>query len=595
MGQRKPLRVGGAFGLVVAPFLLMTSSALLVDAGETQGRIDFKAADTSSPRTTLETFIDACNELHHLVTTDKYFDRTSGDHAALASRILDCIDADKLPAFARQDRAAEVAACLKEILDREEIPPWDEIPDEKAIEAAGGFEKLPHWRIPGTRITIARVEEGARRHEYLFSPGTVDRAVEYFKQIEAKPYRTDKPEVSKDLYRWYMSAPGHPALGEIVSRLPDWARYGRMYGLATWKWPGILVALITGIALIVAAYRLQAYTTRRWKKKSLTLYWVTLLFPIAAMLVPLIFKYVAQDYLTVRGDPLYIVSFCSIFVMLLAGLILIFAASNRIAESIIASPRINPHGLNAQLIRIVSKLLSLVAVVTLFLIGGQYLGIPIATLLASAGIGGLAVAFGAQDSLRTLFGTLMLMADKPFRVGERIIFNKYDGVVEDIGLRSTRIRLLTGHQVTVPNGELARSDIENVGRRPHIRRNAEIRIPLDTPCDKVEQAVAIIRKKLDNHEGMTPDYPPRVFFDEFCSNAFSIRFSYWYSPPNHWDFKAFNEKLNFEIFREFEEQGIQFSLPLRHSYWKRDDRQGPLDVCISTDSQPNTGKHQAHF
>ena len=153
----------------------------------------------------------------------------------------------------------------------------------------------------------------------------------------------------------------------------------------------------------------------------------------------------------------------------MAGLVAIFAASNRIADMIIASPRIHPQGLDAQLIRIVSKLTSLLASVIVFLAGGQYLGIPLTTLLASAGIGGLAVALAAQDTLKALFGTITLMADKPFRVGERIIFQKYDGVVEDIGLRSTRIRLLTGHQATVPNDELARSDIENVGRRQQNR------------------------------------------------------------------------------------------------------------------------------
>jgi MscS family membrane protein len=236
------------------------------------------------------------------------------------------------------------------------------------------------------------------------------------------------------------------------------------------------------------------------------------------------------------------------------------------------------------LIRIVSKLMSVAIVAAVFIIGGQYLGIPIATLLASAGIGGIALALGAQDTLKTLFGTMMLMADKPFRVGERILFSKYDGVVEDIGLRSTQVRLLSGHLVTIPNDQLSGSDVENIARRSFIRRTAEIHIPLDTSCEKVEKAVAIIRARLDNHEGMAPDHPPRVFFDEFASNAFQIQFFYWYSPPNYWDFKAFSEKVNFEIFREFEENGIQFSLPFRHSYWKTDDEQGPMDLNISGNS-----------
>ena len=431
-----------------------------------------------------------------------------------------------------------------------------------------------------TRITIARVEEGPHRHEYLFSPGTVERAVTYFKQVESKKYRKERdgPEVSQKLYYWYMSVPGRPAIAAIVSRLPEWMQRGRTCGLANWKWPGLLVALLIAITLMVVAYRLQAYFTRRWQGKGLVRYWLTILFPIAAMLVPLVFRYVTYNHLTVRGTPLYILSFFAMTTAFLAGLVVIFGVSNRIAKSIIASPQINPHGLNAQLIRIVSKLASIVAAASLFMAGGQYLGIPIATLLAGAGIGGLALAFGAQDTLKTLFGTIMLMADKPFRVGERIIFGKYNGVVEDIGLRSTRIRLLTGHQVTVPNGELAGTDIENVGRRPHIRKIADIHIPLDTPREKLEKAIAIIRSALDSHEGMDPEFPPRVFFTDFVPTAFNIRVIYWYNPPSYWDFLAFSEKINLEIFRAFEEQGIQFSLPIRVTHTSIDSEEKPIEV-----------------
>jgi MscS family membrane protein len=246
--------------------------------------------------------------------------------------------------------------------------------------------------------------------------------------------------------------------------------------------------------------------------------------------------------------------------------------------TIIASPRINPQGLNAQLIRIVSKLVGSAAAVTLVLIGGQYLGVPVGTLLASAGIGGLAIALGAQDTLKDLFGTVSLMADKPFRVGERIILGDYDGVVEDIGLRSTKMRLLTGHLVTLPNEQLARSQVENVGRRPHIRKVADIHLPLDTPLKSIENALAIIRSALEEHDGMDPGFPPRAFFTDYLPTAFNIRVIYWYNPPNYWDFLEMSEKVNFAIFRAFETQGIQFSLPMRVAHTSVDSQEKPVEV-----------------
>ena len=142
-------------------------------------------------------------------------------------------------------------------------------------------------------------------------------------------------------------------------------------------------------------------------------------------------------------------------------------------------------------------------------------GVKIGPLLASLGIGGIAVALAARDSIANFFGTLTILFDKPFQVGERVIIDNYDGVVEDVGFRSTRIRTLTGHLVTIPNEKIVNSGLENIGKRPHIRWLTNITITYDTPPDRVEKAVSIIKEILDNHEGMHPDFPPRVYFNGF--------------------------------------------------------------------------------
>jgi len=561
-------------------FLLFTCLVVRPDAAYAAEQRDvIKPADTSSPRATLKSFIDSCNEVHQIIQVEKYLDRNSSKHHPLVTRILDCLDLSEIPEYARDISAGEVAVCLKEILDRVELPPEEEIPGTDAIQSAGGPEKLSRWQIPGTRITIARVAEGPRRHEYLFTPGTVGRAAAYYEDVKLLPYRTTGPAVSKHFHEWFISAPGSPAIGALVDRLPEWTRK-QAFGLVVWRWVGLLATLAIAIVLMAIAYRLQRLYVNRWRDKRLFLYCLTILFPITAALIPVAFEYIARHHLTLRGTSLYIVSFSADLTALLASLIVIFGIANRIAAAIIASPRINPQGLDAQVIRIIAKLMSLVVSAVVFLEGGQYLGFPLTTLLAGAGVGGLAFALAAQDTLKTLFGTIMLMADKPFRVGERIIFEKYDGVVEDIGLRSTKIRLLTGHQATIPNDELARTDIENVGRRPHIRRIADIHIPLDTPRDKIQKAVEIIRAALNNHEGMKADFPPRVYFNEFNSDSFNIRTIYWYHPPNYWDFLSFSEKLNLEIFRAFEEQEILFSLPSRVAHTSIDSQEKPLEVKV---------------
>ena len=571
------------FLISIGLFLVLAPDSIWAQEEE-----NFNSANTSSPRDTLKSFIDACNEVHRLGTATKNFNRYDPKHIAVIDRAVDCIDQSEFPAFARDERAAEVVVCIKEILDRIEMPPWEEIPDSAMMNATQGEEKLTHYRIPDSKIKIARVEGGDRQYEYLFTPGTAERAFPYYQRLKTQPYRTGTPQVSDGLYEWFVAAPGHPALASTVDQLPHFLGKRETLGIANWKWFGLLVTLLISIAAIWMAYRGYINLNAIARERSIFLYWLTLGFPIVAMLVPLLFKYCAYRILSVRSGPLYFIDFVSILAALVGALVVVFATSNRIAATVIASPQINPAGLNAQLIRILSKISSLVASVVLFLFGGQYLGIPIGTLLASAGIGGVAIALGAQDSLKTLFGTLNLLTDKPFRVGDRILFGSYDGVVEDIGLQSSRVRLLNGSQLTVPNDQLSSSDIENAGRRKYIRRVGRIHIPLDSNYEKVQKAVAILREELDDHEGMTDDHPPRVFFDDFTLDAHVIKFYYWYSPANFWDFKAFGDKLNFAIFQKFEAEGIQFSLPSRHSFWKEDNVQGPLDVNLIDDRGPDT-------
>ena len=121
--------------------------------------------------------------------------------------------------------------------------------------------------------------------------------------------------------------------------------------------------------------------------------------------------------------------------------------------------------------------------------------------------------------------------------------------------------MLNGSLTAIPNEKMANFDIENVGRRNFIRRQTSIRLSYDTPTPKVEQAVGIIRDILDNHEGMQPELPPRVFFEEFNPDSLNIRIFYWYHPPKRWLALAFDERVNLEIMRRFGEAGIKLAPP----------------------------------
>ncbi|MBP7275550.1 MAG: mechanosensitive ion channel family protein [Kiritimatiellae bacterium] len=212
-------------------------------------------------------------------------------------------------------------------------------------------------------------------------------------------------------------------------------------------------------------------------------------------------------------------------------------------------------------------------------------GSSVTSLLAGLGVGGLAVALAAQDTIKNFFGSLVLLADKPFEIGQRVVVDGHDGTVESVGFRSTRIRTLDGHQVTIPNGELANRTILNIGRRPYIRRILNIGLTFDTPPEKIQRALDILNELLRDHPGVRPDFPPRVFFSEISAYALNVMVIYWHHPADYWSYMKFSERLNLEIIRRFKEEGIRFAFPSQTLYLANDGA-APQPVLSSAPSVP---------
>ncbi|QDT64635.1 mechanosensitive ion channel family protein [Calycomorphotria hydatis] len=237
--------------------------------------------------------------------------------------------------------------------------------------------------------------------------------------------------------------------------------------------------------------------------------------------------------------------------------------------------------LDDQIIPLVRTALRILVVI----IGGLVIvdsvfGADIGAALAGLGIAGLAVSLAAQDSLKNLFGSLTILLDSPFQIGERIVFQGTDGVVEQIGFRSTKVRTLVGHLVTVPNSAIVNESVENIGRRPFIRRLMNVTVTYDTPPDKIEEGIQIIRDILASEDFAGPinptikgdEYPPRVYFNDYNSESLNIMVIYWYAPPAYWDYLDHAQRFNFALLRKFEEAGIEFAFPTQTLYLAGDQK-----------------------
>ncbi|AQT70014.1 MscS family inner membrane protein YnaI [Anaerohalosphaera lusitana] len=197
----------------------------------------------------------------------------------------------------------------------------------------------------------------------------------------------------------------------------------------------------------------------------------------------------------------------------------------------------------------------------------------IKSLLVGAGIGGIAIAMAAKDTVANFFGSITIFADRPFQLNELVEIEGNMGFIEDVGFRSTRIRTLDGHLVTLPNSIVTNSVVINIGNRPHIRREFEITITYNSGSMKTAEAVDIIKKVLAETPEVNTDTenPSRVYFSEFASCSLNIYIVYWVVPADRWVFREVNERVNFEIMKRFEQAGIEFAFPTQTLYLKKDD------------------------
>jgi MscS family membrane protein len=230
--------------------------------------------------------------------------------------------------------------------------------------------------------------------------------------------------------------------------------------------------------------------------------------------------------------------------------------------------------LDDMLVPVVRKALRItISIIAALLIAENILGAGrIKSLLFSAGIGGIAIALAAKETIANFFGSITIFADRPFQMGELIKIGDHLGPVEEVGFRSTRLRTLQGHLVTVPNSVIANSMVENVGRRPFIRRTSNITITYDSGHKKAKRAVEIIKGILAEvpEVNADPEHPPRVYFNEFNDWSLNIYMSYWVKPPDYWLYQQVNERVNLEMMKRFEAEKIEFAFPSQTLYVKKD-------------------------
>lgn len=196
----------------------------------------------------------------------------------------------------------------------------------------------------------------------------------------------------------------------------------------------------------------------------------------------------------------------------------------------------------------------------------ENLGIHVGSLVAGLGIAGIAVALAVQNILGDLFASLSIVVDKPFVVGDFIIFGDYLGTVESIGLKTTRIRSLFGEQIVVSNADLLRERIRNYKRMKERRAVFTFGVVYNTPPEKLTAIPKMVQEIIESLPGTRFD---RAHFKEFGDSSLNFEVVYWLTTPDYNIYMDTQQTINLALVRRFQAEGIEFAFPTQTVYLTR--------------------------
>jgi len=522
------------------------------NAGAAQVLHPLAPPDTSSPRATLNTFLDSINK-----AVEAYKSGNIDEAKALVAPALRCLNLEKEPPALRQALGRAAAIYLKEILDRIQMPPEQEIPDEKTVQA----QNISYWTIPYTEITIAAVKEESSPRRFLFSSNTVRNLEKFFERIKHMPYQPGTGGGA--LYEELSSSAGPFIPKSMTDRLPNWAKTD-VYNQAVWQWIGLALYLIIGVIAVALIYRYSGKIFDLLDRKfdsNLHYYMVGLILPVAVISFAQTGLWFTVYGLHILNSNAYLpVAYVLTILTQIGAIWFIGALVNRIAELVIAVGGFSHRDMDVQLIRLGFDILTVVIIVFAIIFLGARLGLPTYSLVTGLGIGGLAVALAGREALSNLIGTIMIILDRPFKVGDFIILAEGErGIVAEVGFRSTRIRTRDDILISIPNSVMANTKMINESAPVSLSRvRIKLGVAYGSDLKKVEE---ILLRVAEQNEMVVPEPSPRVRFRSFGDSALELELLCWMEPP---ELKGpLTHQLNWAIYEEFQKNGIQIPFPQR--------------------------------
>jgi MscS family membrane protein len=508
------------------------------------------ALDTSSPYATMQSFEREMERIAELLAA--YRARPS-DRSERALRDAVHRAADQLLDLREVPPATQARVGTRSLFELADILlRLPAIPPE-SIPGAPGHAEGPvpaRWTLPGTEIRIERIGADEAPRDFRFSASTVARMGAFHAAMISEPPL--RPAAVTQWRRTQIESAG-PLLPEAaLSALP---RSLRSPVLETPVWKilasaAVILVCLAAMLAWLALIRRSAQGLARWRRIAR---WLSV--PLMMVIALLGAHHLIDRHINLTGTLADAETLAVTILLYVAGAWAMALACRLIAEAIIASPRVPDASYDSHLLRLMARVAGFVGAAIVLVYGAAALGLPALGLAAGLGVGGVALALASQSTVENLFGGVSIFADRPFRVGDAIRFGELTGVVETIGLRSTRIRAPDGMLTTVPNADIARAHVTNLSVRNRFLFDHRVSMPPAADAGHVGMSLAALRRLLEEHPLVEKsDGMPRVRLVGLAPEAITIHLLAQVLTADEETFLQVQERLLLQIMERLGQQ-----------------------------------------
>lgn len=517
-------------------------------------------ARTDSPQATLSSFLRLRTQFEEAARA--YWERHNRSNAErallIADEFMSLIDLSEVPAASRRAVGIETGGYLLDIFGRIPLPDLDDVPDVADINAGASAA----YAIPDTPFRIVRIDVGPRAGEFLFSARTIQSAPRLYRALVDRPLKTTLPIESWTTTFRDLTGPLIPA--RLIAAVPDALR-NPVLGTPIWK--VLLVSMITlpAVVALVLWHRLIVSGAGESRLGQFWRHMLSALSCIAALLG--IKAFVFEVNLTGLFSKAVDTTGTLLLFLGLAWALWILAAEG--LEMVIRRKELSEATLDSNMVRLLARIIGLVGAIVILSFGAQELGLPVFSIFAGLGIGGLAIALAVRPTLENLIAGFVLYLDQPIRVGDFCNFGERSGTVESIGVRSIQIRALDRTLISVPNAQFADMQIVNWARCDQMLISQTISLRYETDADQLRHVLAKIREMFHGHPRIDSE-TVRVRFVGYGASSLDLNIRV-YARTHEWnDFFAIREDVLFRIKDIVEHSGTGFAFPSQTLYLGRD-------------------------